>query len=75
MTKQKIITIVMLIIISIAGNAYSTHVFNLPDSPDPSDFTDSTWDDHNWTEIEITQEGQILSWSIQFNMDNNLLVV
>lgn len=58
--------IIIFMITGIVSNAFSANriSFIVPDSP--LDYKSNTWDEKNWTEIDVSNEGVIMDWSILY---------
>jgi len=58
--------IILILLIGIVSNAFSVTpiYFNIPDSP--VEYSSNTWDENNWTEINVRNVGPIMEWSINY---------
>jgi len=56
--------ILSIAILGFAINAYPENSLNIPDSPES--FMSNTWDEANWTEIDVNRDGRIVEWSISY---------
>ena len=60
---KKYFLIIILLTASIVSNAFSENrlSFNIPDSPATYSF--NTWDENNWTEVEVRHDAFVIEWS------------
>jgi hypothetical protein len=58
--------IIIFMITGIVSNAFSANrlSFNVPDSP--QNYSYNTWENYNWTEIDVSDEWVIMDWSIVY---------
>jgi len=68
MIMQKLILILLLSIVGMINNTANANplTYTIPDSPEQFYFEMNTWDELDWTEIEVEDDMPIGNWSIDF---------
>jgi agmatine deiminase len=52
--------------ISLSAGTREEFTYDIPNSPSANNYENNTFDENGWTEFDITDEGTISDWSIQY---------